>query len=150
MRAIANPYREGTCFFCGPSNPVGLKLSFLETETEPNEVLCRWVPPLLYTGFGKILHGGIQTGLFDEIMGWTTLYLTREIGVTASLQVEFLSPLYVEQEIEVRCRIASRNGSKINLAAEIKNSEGDVCSKALGTYVLMDPDRFNRIVGESL
>ncbi|MHB8205623.1 MAG: hotdog fold domain-containing protein [Desulfomonilaceae bacterium] len=47
----------------------------------------------------------------------------------------FLKPVYVEQQIEVRCRIESRNGSRINLTAEIKNSRQEICSKATGTYV---------------
>ncbi len=112
MKTVPNPYRAGGCFFCGPSNPQGLKLTFQETETEPNELVCQWVPASMYKGFGKILHGGIQSGLFDEIMGWTTLHLTQQVAVTSALKVNFLKPLYVEQPIEVRCRIQSREGAK--------------------------------------
>lgn len=148
MKTLPNPYRTGGCFFCGPSNTVGLKLTFQETETEPNELVCRWVPSSLYKGFGTILHGGIQSGLFDEIMGWTTLHLTKQVGVTSSLQVDFIKPLYVEQPIEVRCRIQSRNGSRLHLEAEIRNSKEEICTKAVGTYVLMDRDRFRLAVGE--
>jgi uncharacterized protein (TIGR00369 family) len=148
MRTLPPPYRQSGCFFCGPDNPVGLKLTFSETETEPNEIVCRWVPPTLYKGFGQILHGGIQTGLFDEIMGWATLHLTRKVGVTSRLEVDFLKPLFVEQEIEARCRIESLNGKKVSLAAEIRNQDGEVCSKASGIYVLMERDRFAQVVGE--
>ena len=148
MKLLPNPYRDGQCFFCGQSNPVGLKLSFYETETEPPELVTTWFPPPLYKGFGKILHGGIQSGLFDEIMGWTTLHFTQQVGVTSKLNVEFLRPLYVEQEIQVRCRVASRDGHKVNFAAEISNSEGQVCSKADGIYILMDPSRFKEITKE--
>jgi hypothetical protein len=31
---------------------------------------------------GRILHGGIQSGLFDEIMGWTAMHVTKQVGVT--------------------------------------------------------------------
>lgn len=148
MKPIPNPYRNGTCFFCGPLNAIGLKLTFQETETDPNELVCRWVPPALYKSFGKILHGGIQSGLFDEIMGWTALHITKKVGVTSSLGVEFLRPLYVEQEIEVRCTIDSLNGSRLNLVATIKNSEGEICSRATGTYVLMEQERFSMVVKE--
>lgn len=148
MKNIDNPFRNTNCFFCGPFNPAGLKLTFQETETEPNELVCRWVPSLTYKSFGKILHGGIQSGLFDEIMGWTAIHLTGEVGVTSSIRVEFLKPLYVEQEIEVRCRIDSREGAKIHLAAEIKNSKGEICTKSVGTYLLMDLEKFQRVVSE--
>ena len=148
MKLLPNPYRNGECFFCGHANPIGLKLEFYETENEPNELLCKWRPSNLFTGFGKILHGGIQSGLFDEIMGWTTLHFTRQAGVTSNLNVEFLKPLYVGQEIEVRCRVVSTEGSRIGLAAEILNGDGQVCSQATGTYILMEPERFRIITGE--
>lgn len=148
MQLLANPYRNGECFFCGPANPVGLKLSFYRTDTEPEELVCKWFPSHLYKSFGKILHGGIQSGLFDEIMGWTTLHLTRQMGVTSSISVEFIKPLYVEQDIEVRCRIASSEGSRINLVSEIRNSRDEICSRATGTYVLMDPERFKNTTRE--
>ena len=148
MRTLPNPYSAAGCFFCGQSNPHGLKLTFQETETEPNELICQWTPPSIYKGFGKVLHGGIQSGLFDEIMGWTTLHLTQTVAVTASLNVNFLKPLYVEQLIEVRCRIQSRDGTRVLLEAEIKNSEGDICSTATGTYVILKRERFETAVGD--
>jgi uncharacterized protein (TIGR00369 family) len=147
MKLIENPYEsDGTCFFCGSRNPIGLKLAFYETETEPKQLVCLWVPPALFTGFGRILHGGIQSGLFDEIMGWTSLCLTGQVGVTSSLNVEFVKPLYVDQEIEVRCGVGSQTGSRLNLVAEIRNAEGEVCSRSTGTYVLMDEERFKSLV----
>ena len=148
MNLIPNPFLRGDCFFCGASNPVGLKLAFYEAGTEPKEIICRWTPPALYKGLGRILHGGIQTGLFDEIMGWATVHLTKGIGVTVDLKVIFLKPLFVEQEIEVRCRIESLEGHKVNLSAEIRNQEGTLCTNATGTYLLMDEGRFKSLVGE--
>ncbi len=146
MKIIPNPYTD--CFFCGSHNPAGLRLTFQETGTSPNELTCRWRPSSLYVGLGKVLHGGIQSGLFDEIMGWTTFHLTGHQGVTVSLHVDFLKPLFVEQEIEIRCRIESIADSKVNLSGEIKNGEGATCSRASGTYLVMEPDRFKRIVRE--
>jgi len=108
--------------------------------------VLQWEAPPLYAGFGNILHGGIQSGLFDEIMGWATHHLTRQMGVTTALQVQFLKPVYVEQKIEVRCRIEYRDGDKIHLAAEINNQRGETCTKATGTYALVDLDKFEKLV----
>ena len=146
MKLIPNPYDLDDCFFCGASNPVGLKLTFYETETQPNELVCKWSPPPVYRGFGKILHGGIQSGLFDEIMGWTTTHLYKQDGVTLELNVRFLKPLFVEQNIELRCRVESQDGDKINLVAEIKDENGVLCSKATGTYLIMGPERFKTLI----
>ena len=148
MKPIPYPYRDSGCFFCGNNNPGGLRLQFHETESEPKELVCRWIPADMYKGFGKILHGGIQSGLFDEIMGWTALHLTGKVGVTSSLEIQFHKPVYVEQEIEVRCRIHSIDGPRIRLAAEITTSDNAVRSSATGVYVLMERDRFAGLVGE--
>lgn len=145
MKEISNPYGDG-CFFCGSLNPVGLRLTFQETEGHPNELVCRWVPSATFKGLGQILHGGIQSGLFDEIMGWSALHMTGRQGVTVSLQVNFLRPVFVEQEIEVRCRVDRMEGDKVHLIAEIVNEEGEVCTRGTGAYLLMDPDRFRNLV----
>ncbi|MGO9567817.1 MAG: PaaI family thioesterase [Desulfomonilaceae bacterium] len=149
MKPIPNPYRTGQCFFCGHDNPIGLKLTFYETETEPREVVLHWKASPTFSGFGKILHGGIQSGLFDEIMGWATVQFTQEAGVTTGLQIQFLKPVYVGQEIEVRCRIESQGGPKIHLAAEIRNEVGEICTRATGTYLLMDGEKFDHLVDNS-
>lgn len=146
MKLIPNPYDRDDCFFCGASNPVGLRLSFYETETDPHELVCKWSPPPVYRGLGKILHGGIQSGLFDEIMGWTTTHLFKQGGVTLGLNIRFLKPLFVEQDIEVRCRVESQEGDKVNMVAEITNENGVLCSQATGTYLIMNPERFKTLI----
>ena len=146
MKPIPNPYGAGQCFFCGDLNPIGLKLTFQETQTEPREVVSRWKASPMFAGLGRILHGGIQSGLFDEIMGWATHHLAQQSGVTTALNVQFFRPVYVDQEIEVRCRIESQEGSKIHLVAEIRNESGNVCTRATGTYLLMDQSKFDRLI----
>jgi uncharacterized protein (TIGR00369 family) len=148
MQQVPDALGPTECFFCGPLNPAGLKLVFHVTDSDPVELVCQWKPPSRYTGLGRILHGGIQSGLFDEIMGWTATYLTNQVGVTSALQVRFMSPLYVEQQIEVRCRLKSRDGAKINLEAEIRDSSGKVCAEATGTCVLMELPRFKELVAQ--
>ncbi len=147
MKLLQNPYLGGGCFFCGPENPIGLKLSFFETDGEPKELVCRWQADKLYRGLGSVLHGGIQCGLFDEIMGWTTHHLMGHSAVTGQLKTNFLQPVRLGQEIEVRCHIAEVKGREVWLEAEIKDSGGQVCTKARGSYILIPEDRFAKIMG---
>ena len=147
LRPIANPYPGGGCFFCGQKNPVGLKLEFMETEGEPRELVCRWRPGRHYRGLGRVLHGGIQSGLFDEIMGWATHYLLQRSGVTGSLHVTFHKPVYIGDPLEVRCRIERIQGRQVHLSAEISNPAAEVCTRATGTYVLLAEGKFRRLVG---
>ena len=135
MKKLPNPYGAGECFFCGPNNPIGLKLTFYETETEPKELVCRWTPARVFKGLGKVLHGGIQSGLFDEIMGWTALHRTNEIGVTSNIEVRFLKPLFVDQEIEVIVvsllemgpKSTSRRKSRIAPEMSVQKPPGPMC-----------------------
>lgn len=144
-REIANTYPDQECLFCGKRNPIGLKLRFyMDEETE--EVSTEYLPAKPFAGLGNILHGGIQTGLFDEIMGWTAHSLTGEMGVTSELNVKLLKPVYLGRRIKVFCRLISRNGHRVHLDAKIEISDGTVCSEATGTYYLLPQDRFNKLI----
>jgi acyl-coenzyme A thioesterase PaaI-like protein len=146
MREIVSPYDYSECFFCGGANPIGLKLKFYVSASDPKEVICRWKPPALYLGLGRVLHGGIQSGIFDEIMGWTAMHLTEKVGVTSWLKVQFLKPLFVQQDIEARCSVSAVEGASIILAAEIRDESNMVCTETTGSYILMERDRFERLV----
>ncbi len=147
MKPVECLYPGTNCFFCGRDNPRGLKLTFAETEAEPPELVCEFRPDENLVGLGRVLHGGIQGGLFDEIMGWTAHRLSGQKGVTRRLEIDFERPLYVGQKIEVRCRIETVDGPEVHLSAEIKDEKGRVSTRARGVYHLVDEARFWRIVG---
>lgn len=147
VKLIENLYSGSGCFYCGSQNPIGLKLAFYETQEEPRELLCRWRADKLYRGLGQVLHGGIQSGLFDEIMGWTTHHLVGSSAVTGELRINFLKPVKIDQEIEVRCRVAEVRGREVWLEAELKNAAGQVCTRARGSYVLIPEERFRQLMG---
>lgn len=92
---LPNNYPGQECFFCGTKNPIGLKLKFFINKAT-GELTTDFLPSRTFAGLGNILHGGIQAGLFDEIMGWATHWLTEEPGVTADLSLQFLKPVYLQ------------------------------------------------------
>ena len=142
---IPNPYPEQECFFCGEKNPVGLKLRFYLDE-ETGEVTTEYVPSRRFMGLGNILHGGIQSGLFDEIMGWTAHTLTGRMGVTSELAIKFFRPVYLGKKLMVSCRITARENAKVHLGAAITTVEGTVCTEATGTYYLLPQDTFEKLI----
>jgi uncharacterized protein (TIGR00369 family) len=144
-KEIPNPYPEQECFFCGEKNPIGLRLQFYLDE-DTGEVSTEYVPSRLFMGLGNVLHGGIQSGLFDELMGWTTHTLTGQMGVTSELNINFLKPAYLENKFTISCRIVSKNNSKVQLEAAMKTSEGAVCTRATGTYYLLSQDQFETLM----
>ncbi len=133
------------CFFCSPTRPDGLRLTFEEVAGEEPMLRLRWLASPTFTGFGDILHGGIQGALFDEIMGWCSRHFTGEAGVTKCYRVEFFSPVYVGREIELTCRVAGRRGRETDLEAELFDADGKRAARAEGTYVSVSPERFEAI-----
>jgi acyl-coenzyme A thioesterase PaaI-like protein len=145
QKEIPNIYIEQGCFFCGSNNPVGLKLRFYLDE-EAGEVSTEYKASRLFVGLGNILHGGIQAGLFDEIMGWTAHNILKEMGVTTELTMQFLSPAYVDTTLRVSCHIIYREGPKAHMEARIETLEGTLCSKATGIYHMLPQEKFNKII----
>ena len=143
---IKNPYPDNNCFFCGSSNKEGLQLKFY-WDKEKEEVSAEYLPARYFVGQGDILHGAIQMGLLDEIMGWTSYTCTQEMAVTSNLNIDFLHPAYIDgNKLNVTCRVTSKEGPKIHMQAILTNNKGTVCSKAVGTYHLLRSDRYQEII----
>lgn len=54
-----------SCFVCGVSNPVGLKLKFYNRAA--GEVIAEYTIPPEYQGYPGVAHGGIVAALLDEM-----------------------------------------------------------------------------------
>ncbi len=144
---LENPFSGAGCFFCGQQNPAGTRLRFSRVEGERRQLVARWTPDQRYRGLGRVLHGGIQSGLFDEIMGWTAHHFSQGPGVTAEIHVKYLGPLYIGDPLELRCWVTESHRRKVHLAATITDHHGRVCAEAHGVYVMMNPERFHQLVG---
>lgn len=147
-KEIPNPFADNDCFFCGSENLSGLKLKFYWDE-ESGETSTEYVPPRHFSGQGSILHGAIQMGLLDEIMGWTSFFHTREKSVTSDLKVKFLSPTYINgNALKVICHLISREGPKVYLEATIINSAYVRCTTATGIYHVLPPEKYEALIHE--
>ena len=59
---------DHNCFGCGADNPWGLHLIFF---AEPDgAVYSHWTPELNHQGYDGMVHGGIISTVFDEVMAW--------------------------------------------------------------------------------
>lgn len=143
---IPNPFSDDNCFFCGANNDQGLKLTFYWDE-ERKEVSTEYLPEHRFTGQGNILHGAIQMGLIDEIMGWTNFVCTGKMGVTTDLNVKFLSPLYISGNlVRVTCRVIEQEGSRVSMEAILTNRDGVMCTTATGTWRVVSPDKYKALI----
>lgn len=143
---MGNPFGNGNCFFCGSNNDAGLKLTFFR-DTETDEISCEYDPEERFSGQGSILHGAIQMGLLDEIMGWTSHAVTGEMAVTAGIDIRFRRPVYIHGgPVRVTGRVTSREGARVHMTAELRNRDGKVCTTAQGTYHILPGDRYAPLI----
>jgi acyl-coenzyme A thioesterase PaaI-like protein len=124
-----------TCFICGAKNEVGLKCRFYTDDkgtVHLDPVLKRH-----YAGFADVVHGGIQTAVLDEAMGWcgftqsdsNELCFTREITLKFKKNVPPMVPLYLEANLsDVRRGFFYTEG-------KIMDESGAVLTLASGVFV---------------
>ena len=74
------------CFGCSPHNEFGLHLEFWE---DGREVVSFWNPKQFLQSYPKVVHGGIQSTLLDEIAGWVVYVKCGTVGLTSELKVKF-------------------------------------------------------------
>jgi acyl-coenzyme A thioesterase PaaI-like protein len=145
-KEIQNPFLDGNCFFCGNNNEIGLKLKFYWDE-DRKEVFSEYLPARQFVGQGNILHGAIQMGLLDEIMGWASYAFTREMAVTSDIDINFLKPTYVNgDKISVACKVTSKKRQKIQMHAKLLNINGDICTTANGIYHILSPEKYSNLI----
>jgi uncharacterized protein (TIGR00369 family) len=140
-RKIKNPYaklrkeEEYQCFGCSPFNERGLQLSF--QECGKNKIETYWEPKSYYEGFFKILHGGIQATLQDEIAGWLIFSKCKTSGVTQSMNIRYLKPAYItDEKFRITARLIKQEEKKAIVKTELLNQKGEICSEAEVVYFL--------------
>lgn len=142
MKKLVNPYigKPGyNCIGCAPSNPIGLHLEFWE---EGEEIISEWSPSANYQGWVDTLHGGIISLLMDEVAGWVISRKLQTAGMTTSLQVKFMKPVYTtEPKITIRAQITQQRRNFINIHISLQNSQGEVCDEGEAIYFAFSKEK---------
>jgi len=143
MRKIIKPFNQlgNPCFACSENNPVGLKMDFYE---EGDEVVSEWEPRPEFQGYINVLHGGIQTTLLDELASWTVYVKAGTAGVTSSIDIRFLKPVFVNKgKLRLQARLTGRDEREAVIRAEIVSHRNQVCTEAEIRYFLF-PEKLAR------
>jgi uncharacterized protein (TIGR00369 family) len=112
-----------------------MKLTF-EQDNRKQRIVGRFVLGERYQGGGGMAHGGIIATLLDEVMGKVCRF--REVrAVTAELNVEYLKPVNVENEIVVEGWETEQKGRNLFHVGEIRNMAGDVLARGKGRFVII-------------
>ncbi|MEJ2011398.1 MAG: PaaI family thioesterase [Anaerolineales bacterium] len=118
-----------TCFVCGLENPVGLKLTFMETGER--EVISRTSIPHQYEGYPGVVHGGITAAMLDEVVGRTAMIGNHnQFWVTARLEIRYRKPVPSETELLLRGRLVKSRGRVTVAHGELRLPDGSVAAEA--------------------
>jgi len=122
-----------SCFVCGESNPIGLKLQF---ETDGHIVQTRFVARPEHVGFRQTVHGGLIATLLDEIMVWACAVQTKRFAFCAELNVRFQNPMRPGEQVSAKAELVeNRRGKIFNAKGELRNEAGELLASATGKYL---------------
>jgi len=135
QRLEPNPANK--CFGCGGDNTGGMKLTF-EQDHENRRIIGRFVLGERYQGGAGFAHGGIIAVLLDEAMGKVCRFREAR-AVTASMEIEYLKPVRVDQEIFVEARESGQKGRNLFQTGEIRNEAGEILARGKARFLVITP-----------
>ncbi len=127
---IRNPFDplQNLCFGCGPENSAGLKLTF---EEDDEKLYAGWQPSIHFQGYTNVLHGGIIATLLDEVGAWCIYVKAGTSGVTSSMTVRYLKPVYISKgAVSIEATVISREEKSVRLLCRLFDGEGKKCAEA--------------------
>ena len=107
-------------------------MSFYE---EGDEIISIWEPKPQFEGYHRVLHGGIQATIMDEIASWVVYVKVKVAGLTSSMDVRYHKPVYMDGgAITVRSKVIRMRRNLADIQVGIYNKENELCAEALITY----------------
>lgn len=116
------------CFFCG-------KEGFLKLFYDGRKVFADFIAEDRFQGFDGIMHGGIVSGILDEVMWWRLFAGEGVIGVTWRMDVEFKRPILVGKRYRAVAIEVSQQRRRYLVEAFIEDERNVICASAKGIFV---------------
>lgn len=127
------------CYGCGALNERGLQI---KSRWADDGLVCNWRPKPFHIGHPGVLYGGTIASVVDCHAIWTALAChCREIGhdlesgpapfvfVTGRLSIDYIKPVSIDDEIELRAAVVERSERKSIVACRVIQ-RGVECAKA--------------------
>ena len=136
----ALPPHWPTCFGCGPDNDAGLHAV---NRKVGDEVHCTYTFTARHEGAPGIAHGGAVAALVDDVCGGL-LFVVRAPAVTRTLNVEYLKPVMVGTTYDLVATVDRREGRKLFITCEGRDSEGTLTFRGGGLFLVVDLSHFDK------
>lgn len=88
-----------------------------------------------YQGATGFVHGGIIATLLDEVMSKANRFRNAR-AVTAELNVEYLKPVRVGEDLIIEGWETEAKGRNLFLQSEIRDSAGNLLARGRGRFVV--------------
>ena len=125
------------CFGCSPINPYGLQMKFF---ADGEYVFSELSAADHLSGWKNVVHGGVITTIFDEIMVRAGIYFLKKVTLTKSITVNFLQSAYVGKKLRAEGRVSEvKSEREAMMEASLVDNEGNLCATATGTFAIFDP-----------
>jgi uncharacterized protein (TIGR00369 family) len=135
---------HGPCLVCGTENPHSFGIQWFVTDDRI--VNGKITLTKQQQGPPDYAHGGASAALVDEAMGAAVWYAGHTV-VAVNLNVNYLKPVPLHQEIEVIGHIAEveEDGKVVKASGQIILPDGEIAVTADGTYVNA-PQFFDKLI----
>ena len=128
MKGLLPGYKK--CFFCGPATGgLGLELHYADGKAG-----CEFTAGDRFQGYDGLLHGGIITGILDEVMWWTVFMETRQMCATSKIEIEFKRPVECGRAYSASGSFLEKTGKIYYLSGFIKDEQGKICARGNASF----------------
>ena len=130
---------DHNCFGCGADNPWGLHLVFF---AEPDgSVFSHWTPQVNHQGYDGMVHGGIISTVFDEVMAWAVTN-AGIWAVTGRLSTTYRKPVEVGVPTIARAELGAITTRTAEVSATItRESDGLLLAEATGLFIRVSQEQ---------
>ena len=87
-----------------------------------------------FQGYDNLAHGGIVTGILDEVMWWTIFAIAGKITVTRKMETEFLTPVQCAVAYRVKTKLLQQRHGNIYISGAIEDGQGKIVARANGLF----------------
>lgn len=132
------PPHYPSCLGCGPDAEQGFHL---QVHRDGDELVARHVFEGRHGGAPGIAHGGAVATVVDDVMGFL-LYVVRVPGVTRKLEVEYLKPVLLGVEYEVRAKVDAVDGRKLWFSCACTDPDGVLVFRGSALFLAVGVEHF--------
>ncbi|AEF42716.1 PaaI family thioesterase [Hoyosella subflava] len=132
------PPHHPNCLGCGPENPNG---HFLSVRRDGDGVIAHHHFDQRHVGAPGIAHGGAVATVMDDLFGFL-LYSVGELAVTRRLELDYLTPVLLDNPYILRAAVRSREGRKLHLTSTMEDAGGRSVITATALFIVVEVEHF--------